>query len=81
MAGRVRPRAFMMNRVCVPLPAPGGTAQQDDLLGEPQVFVADFFLERFPDRVENHLGVFDFQVQGCRSVSLAKRMFGVLGVR
>ena len=41
----------------------GGSAQQDDLLGEPQVFVADLFFEGFPDRVEDDLGVFDFQVR------------------
>ncbi len=41
----------------------GSSAEQDDLFGESQVFMADFLFEGFPDRVENYVGVFDFQVQ------------------
>ena len=40
------------------------SAQQNYFLGKSQVFAADLFLQVFPNRVENHVSVFDFQVHG-----------------
>jgi hypothetical protein len=59
IGGQVRPRALVMNAVLVPLPAPGRTAEQDDLLGEAQFFAADI---RFQIRPDRQLGVLDLQI-------------------
>ena len=40
----------------------GRTSEQNELLGEKQVFPAELFLQSFPNPVENQLGILDFKI-------------------
>ena len=56
IGGRVRPGLG-------PFPGAGSTAEQNQLLGEPQLLAAKLFFQVLPDRIEDKLGVLDLQVE------------------
>jgi hypothetical protein len=62
MGPQVRPRAFAMNVVFVPLPAPGAPPSRMISFGNRSLLAPVFGLEALPDRTKDHLGVLDLEV-------------------